>query len=1213
MSAKDISRFLFQPEKRYAGVRMQQGRIMLDSDWNESARIDDEEARRRTVETICAKGTSNQGFLVGRVKDASYDFPLASGSYYLGGLRFEVVPGIEERFLSQTDWLQMQIDPTAANLPVRPSVEDLTDENGNFTTRHDLVYLRAWEQCVTAVEDSELRERALGGPDTSVRIRRMRRIEVLSDVPSTCPEAFALLKQQLTAGAVEGSSHIFDEANCELKTGARLTVSFDSEGITEDPCKPKIAGGFLGAENQTIRVQLTAPDRFVWGYNNASPLYRVQVEEGDGAVKIKFLTLPRDQAAQPLAGQAVEILPWGAILPNQEKVAELQGHLTTVATSFNPEDSTLTITTPVPQAWIDWLSTAEDKQKYFYLRLWTGGTGKEDEPDWPFMPGGEAVPLKGTGLKVSFSSPGLPGDHWIIAARPNTPDLVVPWELMTEAPPVGPRFFFAPLAMIRWSVKPPENAEGDAIADASAFDCRDKFRPLCDVRGCCTVTVGDGKQSKGDVNSIQDAVELLPRTGGEICVLDGEHIGNVLIERRRNITIRGCGERSLLKSERVDKTPVITIRNSENITVHSLAFETMAASALTLEFRPEFKYEGIVLENLDIVARDFAAIVATGGDRIVLRNNRILVFALGSSLAENPEIGRQSAVFLAGEHLLIEGNRIIGFGSATQDFPHTALGGLQIGGGSQHVEIRRNLIRGGNGNGITLGSIDLVPIDIDVSFDSMVEFFSTDRPRAAQPSFLRVTDNGCIIVDPVFPLPEDDDVEPLTPISEGRPLTDVLIIDNDISRMGMNGIGVAHFFDLEENPDFITTDRLTIEGNRIRECMQLELAELPRTLRENAGFGGIALADGEYMVIRDNIIENNGTKFIDPICGIFILHGQGIAIDGNRILHNGRLAEPDVRPRPGQRGGIVIGFARSRTQFVDTELFGIVGARQDGVPAARIHDNIVVSPEGRALKLLVIGPVSVEANQFTAQGSHSLNLLPFPDNTLVGARTFSLASAASVPFSARAVATNPLTAFLDVSGGAVVSIVNLGVSNEIYGQLIGLSGLGQTNAFSNVGLRQAGSKLFVGGNILFNDNQVVLDAVSPAITLALSSVLLISLDDVSMSGNQCDCDLVIDFVGMNALVMAPSLRVADNRFKEGFFNAVLSAFTFGLMNATADNQGTHCFLAVGHPNLSVISPNRSFTQHPLFSIPDAPDPCDLFEERRKQITKQLGFPDTEQV
>jgi hypothetical protein len=106
---------------------------------------------------------------------------------------------------------------------------------------------------------------------------------------------------------------------------------------SDDLCQPPVLGGYLGAENQAIRLQLTATDRFIWGFDNAAPLYRVQVVEEEGLNVIRFLTLPRDEFAQPAAGQAVEILPWGALLPNQEKVAEAQGHLTTVATSFDPD------------------------------------------------------------------------------------------------------------------------------------------------------------------------------------------------------------------------------------------------------------------------------------------------------------------------------------------------------------------------------------------------------------------------------------------------------------------------------------------------------------------------------------------------------------------------------------------------------------------------------------------------------------------------------------------------------------------------------------------------------------------------------------------------------------------------------------------------------------------------------------------------------------
>ena len=41
----------------------------------------------------------------------------------------------------------------------------------------DLVYLHGWHQAVTSVEDQEFRERALGGPDTTTRWRRTRRLE----------------------------------------------------------------------------------------------------------------------------------------------------------------------------------------------------------------------------------------------------------------------------------------------------------------------------------------------------------------------------------------------------------------------------------------------------------------------------------------------------------------------------------------------------------------------------------------------------------------------------------------------------------------------------------------------------------------------------------------------------------------------------------------------------------------------------------------------------------------------------------------------------------------------------------------------------------------------------------------------------------------------------------------------------------------------------
>ena len=913
-------------------------------------------------------------------------------------------------------------------------------------------------------------------------------------------------------------------------------------------------------------------------------------------------------------------MPWGALLPNQEKVAEFQGRLFTVDTSFNPEDGSLTITEAVPQERIQWLADHTEfhserdepaHRQYLYLRLWTGGLGDATEPDHAFTPD-ESEALEGTGLSVTFSDHGLPGDFWIIAARPNTPQDVVPWELLKAAPPAGPRYFFAPLALIRWG-----DADGDGILDGTVQDCRETFRPLCRMRGCCTVTVGDGNESFGDVNSIRDAIKLLPPSGGEVCLLPGEYEERVVIEGRQGITIHGCGQRTRLRApQSTPSDPVVQILNSQDITIRSLELVAIEGVAIELDETASAAdraagagLQGITLRDLSVVARDRSAILGSGGRFITVRNNRVHIEPLATPLDDESQIGRQPAIFLAGDDLSIEGNRVIA--DTSQRMIQTASGGIQIGGCSGRVEIRENVIQGGIGNGITLGSISFVPQPVANNLALLITFFKTRKVSPLHGLSVRLDENGCPQLIALPPAPEDDVGRPMVPISDGA-LSEVRIVDNDISNMGASGIAVVRFFDLTPRAggDYVTVDRLTIEANRIRHCMRLEIGELPPALRENAAYGGIVLADGEYMVIRGNTIENNGTVFRDPICGIFILQGEGITIENNRVLHNGRVADAETRPKPGQHGGIIIGLARARTVPVAPFRHRAIGARQDGVPAARIHDNVVVSPEGRALRILAVGPVSVEGNQFTTHGSHTLNRVRLPGPTRVGLSPFVLASAAGISYTVRSATTNPLPAFLDPLGGAVVSIFNLGVSNEVYRQLFGFSGVGMVNPSFLAARRQSDLRLFVGGNILFNDNQVVLDALDPVRTHVASSVLLASQDDVSMVGNQCDCDMAQDFVGINALVFGWSVRVADNRFKEGIHNCLLSAKTVGMgYNTTIGNQGTHCILDIGprKPSVTIakIPPNNITLL--LNTNLLGPGECKPFEQKRAAISASFGI------
>lgn len=254
---------------------------------------------------------------------------------YVAGLRFEH----EERTISdetggdpivfQRDFLQMR----AADAPQpQPGI-----------THSQLTYLHGWQQTVTATEDQEIRERALGGIDTSVRVRRMARVEIRGvENDEDCTEAWEEVRQQIETE----TGGVFDESAHELLSSARLRVTFVPGAALDPcaPCAPDDVGRYLGADNQTIHIMLAAPDRYVWGFDNASPLYRVELGEAeDGLVPVRMITEPRDEARWPLVNTVVEFLPWAALLDNNEKVAAETGVFLRVAEGFDPDESSFRI------------------------------------------------------------------------------------------------------------------------------------------------------------------------------------------------------------------------------------------------------------------------------------------------------------------------------------------------------------------------------------------------------------------------------------------------------------------------------------------------------------------------------------------------------------------------------------------------------------------------------------------------------------------------------------------------------------------------------------------------------------------------------------------------------------------------------------------------------------------------------------------------------
>src|SRR5262249_505378 len=146
--------------------------------------------------------------------------------------------------------------------------------NGPFD---NLYYLHVWEQWVSAVEDQELREAMLRGPDTSLRVRRMQRVQVRDNFETTPSSPLEAFDAVIAALPGDGNATCKDETS-ERLSAARLQLTFRGSR-SADPCSPCLPGvsRFLGTENAALRIMLTQSNRFVWALDDASPLFPVRV------------------------------------------------------------------------------------------------------------------------------------------------------------------------------------------------------------------------------------------------------------------------------------------------------------------------------------------------------------------------------------------------------------------------------------------------------------------------------------------------------------------------------------------------------------------------------------------------------------------------------------------------------------------------------------------------------------------------------------------------------------------------------------------------------------------------------------------------------------------------------------------------------------------------------------------------------------------------
>lgn len=293
----DFTRQTFLPERHYSGVRMQQGRVQLDADWNEQADIGRYRDETEAADVIgrCGGPLHAAAFAITFDPGQPGDFLLGPGRYYIDGMLCENEDAVA--YTAQPDL---------------PGLDPLDVTKVGF----HIVYLDVWQRHLTALDDPRLRETALGGPDTATRTRTVWQVRTV----------FA------GTGAINCLSNPAAFVNATAPSASLLRARAKKETISSDPCLVPSGAGFRGLENQLYRVEMHDP---------GNPY---DLTAGGGDAEITSLPAPNQvvyASGTWTVGQAVEIFLSGA------GSDPMNGHLAYVTAKHTPS-KTLTLNVALP-------------------------------------------------------------------------------------------------------------------------------------------------------------------------------------------------------------------------------------------------------------------------------------------------------------------------------------------------------------------------------------------------------------------------------------------------------------------------------------------------------------------------------------------------------------------------------------------------------------------------------------------------------------------------------------------------------------------------------------------------------------------------------------------------------------------------------------------------------------------------------------------------
>jgi hypothetical protein len=435
----DFTRNTFDPEKNFTRVLMQQGRVLLDSDWNEQAEIQQHYLRKLAVDLIgphagpIGPNGETKGYPGFSITPKNDDLSIGLGSYYVDGIRCENKKDI-------TYYGQLKLFREKRPIPKVPY----------------LVYLDVWERHITFLDDDYLREAALGGPDTTTRLKVvwLVRIWPWDDKESNLSKPSELDRDEIDAKWKEWRSFLDRAPNGLLKAQAKVDAS--SKKI--EPCAISAEARFSGPENRLYRVEIhrggdSSVATFKWSRENGSVVFPIgDIDQGkDNLIRAILEHLGGGDDRKGLKeGDWVEVESDEIHLRND--VLQTDEYPLLKVKEISKNDKVVYLEGNIPpdansnRMLRRWDHRAGDPKKGG-LEL-DGGASKIKEGEWLNLEDGIQVWFdKAEGTETNFYRT---GDYWLIPARTATGNVQWPQSVNgpLAIPPHGVEHHYAPLKII---------------------------------------------------------------------------------------------------------------------------------------------------------------------------------------------------------------------------------------------------------------------------------------------------------------------------------------------------------------------------------------------------------------------------------------------------------------------------------------------------------------------------------------------------------------------------------------------------------------------------------------------------------------------------------------------------------------------------------------------------------------------------------------------